>query len=462
MHRCLKLLKSISQKELTSWLNGKPGNELPGKVDLFLYYMRVEFLLISPIGLDPIKLSENLIENIYFTNKNHLPLTRDMLAKIDTISRIIDAKKSHICLTYGDDSIEYQKQRENETAISELYSSIDTIIPARDTDIDKENHDEENRNLIINFHVKNILSALNHNKLHLAIKSFMDFGNFLSKNYPNYSLEKIRESLYSIKLFKNEELPPLEIFCALFEARICLTTKLASNPSKHIIDIGALNGFKNSLNVFGFLMGENRLEKKLHPCDQHEINNAKNTIECHLPSQKKIRSNLQIMNKSISKVIFSLTKKLRHLDSKLLKNANSNSKSILTHEAIKIDQRRSVINDAIDNTNDQPISNNVTFSSFSQDLQDLINSNRLITAVHLDEIKMQFEHLIENKIILPLKKYNEERGFLSQFKRWASDTIKKAFGVGNLSTYATLFEISKEKSELFDLGISLSKLQLKK
>lgn len=86
----------------------------------------------------------------------------------------------------------------------------------------------------------------------------------------------------------------------------------------------------------------------------------------------------------------------------------------------------------------------------------------MIASTDLDSINTRFRQLVTNKITLPLQKYNEERGYVSQFKRWASDTLKTIFGVGKISTYATLFNMSKDKTDLFDLGIGLSKMELKK
>ncbi|MFZ2314112.1 MAG: hypothetical protein WAW86_00440 [Gammaproteobacteria bacterium] len=421
MRKCLALLKKISEEELQSWKDN-PTETLPEKVSTFLYYMRVEFSLIAPIGLDPIKLAENLNECLYFLKKD-LPqaFNQKALRKIDSISEICVEFKRHVEQTLGDSSLEYQIQRENEIKLTELYQGIDTNIAVEN---------DENEKSIIKNNIENIIKALKSNKLDIATMAFMDFGKFLVQNYPKKSLSDIQNQLDSFEIFREHDLPPLHILSQLSEARIRVLEE-AATEKRNTDTNRALDGLRKSLSIFSTLLGDDRVLTKLESdVDETAITQTKNAIACYLPAQQKIRYNLQMLNSSLSKVKFSLTEKLMHLEKKLETLKQQGSK----HESKKTAQRVIIVKNAISHE-DQPIVTQENFSSLTQDIQDLITSGKMITPTILDEIKTRFEQLVTHKITLPLQKYNEERGFLSRFKRWAGDTLKRTFGFGKISTY---------------------------
>lgn len=453
MKKCLALLKRISTEELQYWLNN-PRETPPSSVLVFLSYMRMEFSIVDPIGLDPVKLENNLNEHLYFIRK-HNPKAFDptALSKLILISRICENIKNRLA-QIDDNSLEYENERENETRLYQLYQSIDINL----LDVEKNaKTNEENEYSIIEKHIETIIQAFKSKKLILATNAIMDFGKFLLLNYPNKTIKEIKRSLRSLDSFKSHELPPLDLFQPLLKAYLFLKKAEENKDGPDTDATRALEGFEKSLSVFSSLMGSKRIQDASSSANRESIKQAKESITSYLPDQQKIRKNLQILNGSLSKAVFFLNDKINYLERK----RNQLRQASDSREINRISKRASIVKNAI-NQESQPISPQENFSSLIQHIQDLINSGKTITPVMLDEIKMQFDHLIVNKITLPLEKYNEERGFLSRFKRWAGDTFKRAFGVGKVSTYGTLFDFAKEKTSLFDLGIKLSKAQLNK
>lgn len=373
MKKCLALLKKITIKELHAWKDS-PLEELPEKVSAFLYYMRLEFSLIAPIGLDPLKLADNLNECIYFVKKSNPRAFDDTTKeKIELISDICFAFKGQIAATLGDTSLEYQVQRENEIKFVELHQAIETAIQIEQEDAQSTLSRSEE--ILIEIRVKNIIAALKQDNLHAATQAFMDFGQFLLLNYPGYRLEQIQKELSSLAIFRESVLPPLHIIGQLSEARIRLIQEEVNGGSELNVDkVRALNGLKNSLTIVGNLLGGERVQEQLDKngdVNEDVINDATAVISCCLPAQRNIRFNLQMLKNSLSKAQFSLTEKLSHLENKLAKLNRHGSNS----ESKRTAQRVGIVKSAIGYP-DQPIVLQESFSSLICDIEDLISSKK--------------------------------------------------------------------------------------
>lgn len=295
MKKCLALLKRIPIKKLEYWLNN-PRETPPSSVLTFLAYMRREFSIVDPIGLDPVKLENNLNEHLYFIRKHH-PKAFDQTAcqKLNLISDICANIKNRIG-RIDDNSLEYQNERENEIRLMQLYQSIDIKQNAKTN--------EENEYSIIKKHIEIIIEAFKSKKLTLATIAIMDFGKFLLLNYPGQTIRQIKPSLPLFDSFKNHELPHLDLFQPLFKACLFLKNAEAHRDYPDTEARRALEGFEKSLSVFSSIMGRKRIEEASSSPSQESINQAKESIMSYLPAQQKIRKNLQILNGSLGKAIF--------------------------------------------------------------------------------------------------------------------------------------------------------------
>ncbi|QDP73201.1 hypothetical protein FOG18_11840 [Legionella israelensis] len=146
----------------------------------------------------------------------------------------------------------------------------------------------------------------------------------------------------------------------------------------------------------------------------------------------------------------------------------SEGKKILEEKKEKLEQKKSdkntsekikILKDAIgdpepswalDNAAEGP--KDTTFNALSAYIKQKTDSEKSITQDLIKDIYSNFDKLMKEKVINPLKKYDEERGFLARFKEWVSDTTKKIFGINTLSTKEVLVSIASNENSLFSIG----------
>ncbi|TAK72883.1 MAG: hypothetical protein EPO11_09475 [Gammaproteobacteria bacterium] len=159
--------------------------------------------------------------------------------------------------------------------------------------------------------------------------------------------------------------------------------------------------------------------------------------------QEEIRSSLIKLLKGLENGQMILQNKINQLS--LINSDESKNKIALLKNAIghnNDDKSRSIAN--------YPAN---TFAGLSSYITETLRSAKVknISLETLQEINTNFNQLINDKIIQPLQKYNNEKNFLSKFKEWASDTMKKIFGFKTLSTKGTLLNVVKTENKFFTL-----------
>ena len=236
----MALLQQISMNEL----NKEPMSKATKKKvhDFFRQCERDSDQLPKPAaGFDPLFAAEMILESLYGVAKvaNKQGFDDESLAKIDRISELFpdDANRGQIGVY-----------------VYNLYQAIETV--ARNT------LDEMHQKIVtngINRHLDVIKSALNKNKLDVTTQAFLDFGVFLQERFPGLGAEEIRDKIGStIDQFVQKELPNLNLFSALYEARIILNTQAVTDEDESAIY--KCDALARGINLFGAFIEDRPLD----------------------------------------------------------------------------------------------------------------------------------------------------------------------------------------------------------
>ncbi|MCP0914282.1 MULTISPECIES: hypothetical protein [Legionella] len=149
-----------------------------------------------------------------------------------------------------------------------------------------------------------------------------------------------------------------------------------------------------------------------------------------------------------------------------LKEKIAQGKEILEEKLTELQGRQgqntagkiTMLQEAIGNAEPPWYKNDIpSFNGLTAQLEYLTKSKEAITALEINALSTQFDELINNKLVAPLKEYENEKGGWQKLKDWISDVVKELTGLGTLSTGGTVQKVVANQSAVFKEEINKMK-----